>query len=418
MMIQCPACKAQAKLPDSKEGAKVRCPECSRVYVARARGRGQAKSVDPTRYVIFGGAAVVLFVMWMVMKGSPSKTPVVMAEVEEAPAPVYVDSTGWDSALVKLARSLHDLVVAESEGVLALLRDRPAVWDFQKNVGSVEGEEQEVRAWAELGRDEQTDFVNQVVNEMLRGLDRELLADWKPYEGWVQSETATEAVVRLRVTNRADATMTDRHVQWTFNAAGGKWLAARWERWISPEEEAAMKAQAPSKIVKRTLSDGSFVIEGKVREVEQIEEVSEEERARIDALCDQLVDLDARPRVRTNANNALVETGKTAIPSLLNKLATIPLETDEQAMQLNLVHLALTEITGYITTFKPHEALGGTLERRESGIKQWFGWYERRFKRFEERKEEEDPLMDLKPRNERERREFEKIKREREQGDG
>ncbi|MFT5154301.1 MAG: putative Zn finger-like uncharacterized protein, partial [Planctomycetota bacterium] len=46
MIIQCPACSTQAKLPESKEGAKVRCSDCGRVYVARPLGT-RTKKEDP-----------------------------------------------------------------------------------------------------------------------------------------------------------------------------------------------------------------------------------------------------------------------------------------------------------------------------------------------------------------------------------
>ena len=81
-------------------------------------------------------------------------------------------------------------------------------------------------------------------------------------------------------------------------------------------------------------------------------------------------------------------------------------------------NLALSDITGYVTTFKVHELLGATRERQESGLKQWFGWYDRKYNRFVERQEqgleEVDALLDqFEPRSEKERREFEKYRAER-----
>ena len=61
MLIQCTSCGAQAKLPDSKEGAKVRCPSCGHVYAARPKGAGRSsRKDDPTKYVIIGGAILGL----------------------------------------------------------------------------------------------------------------------------------------------------------------------------------------------------------------------------------------------------------------------------------------------------------------------------------------------------------------------
>ena len=81
------------------------------------------------------------------------------------------------------------------------------------------------------------------------------------------------------------------------------------------------------------------------------------------------------------------------------------------------LHKVLTEITGYVTTFKAHEALGATDERRSSGVKQWFSWYHRRFKRFEcetapEPVAEGEEELLFEPRTEQERRDYERALRE------
>ena len=58
--------------------------------------------------------------------------------------------------------------------------------------------------------------------------------------------------------------------------------------------------------------------------------------------------------------------------------------------------------------------MGTTKERQDAGLKQWFGWYDRRYRRFEGRKDTaDDPFLDdpdFKPRNERERRDFERAR--------
>ena len=43
------------------------------------------------------------------------------------------------------------------------------------------------------------------------------------------------------------------------------------DAWLLDMHQAAMKAQSPKRITKRTLSDGSLVIEAPVREVEQLD---------------------------------------------------------------------------------------------------------------------------------------------------
>lgn len=431
MIIECPACKSRAKLPDSKEGAKVRCPECERVYVARPRGASAKKGPDPMKiFLIGGGALAVLLIILNFGKKAPP--PVEAAPIVEAePEPeVEVDLTGWDSPPVKLARSIHEFVVAGEDDKILSRIDGGRVWTYRQNpeapqLAPVAGTEEVVatatevdeRAWNELDQGAQAGFVASVAEEFESGPTHDWLADWEPYDGWVISETDDEAVVRLKVASREDAMLPDRHIEWRMGERDGRWRAWYWERWYSEDElAAALRGRRSKKITKKTLSDGSFVIEGQIRAIDHLEETPPEERERIDRLCDELIDLEAAPRVRNGAHDALVEIGRPAIPALLTKLATVPLETEEQAIQLNLVHRALEDITGYETTFDAHAVFGGTQERQESGLKQWFGWYDRKFKRFEEKAPEEDIFQDLAPRNERERKEFEQIKREQEGG--
>jgi hypothetical protein len=236
--------------------------------------------------------------------------------------------------------------------------------------------------------------------------------------------------------NRISGDQTEsRTVEWRLvdrrsaGAPDARWKAAGWNRYFTPEELAALRRKKHKKTTKRTLSDGSLVIEGEIRVIPYEPEVPQAERDRIDALIKQRMDFDARPRVRTEAGAALVATGKPAIPPLLSAIANampvidaaIASGNDEarqlEMIRLGLVHQTLTEMTGYNTTFKPDESLGATKERIESGLKQWFGWYDRKYKKFTGQPTPlDDPLLDdpnWQPRTEKERLEFERARRER-----
>jgi|GEM_PF-1230331 len=447
MIIQCPACKTQAQLPASKEGAKVRCSECERVYVATPLGSRAPSGggFDPTKLVIGVVAAIAIGVIYRVVSKTPDREYVVEEPEQRTRTALEADPTGWDSPYVKLARELFELVAARNEQAVTALIDGENIWR-RRNEGfggpaptgkqdwiaeeeaaaqaaarAAAGEPEpeapptDDRLWALVAGDEQARFLAGVVAELL---DTELVAEWEPFDGWVESEDGFDVVVRLQVSHRVDPGLENRHVEWRFFKRNGRWKAWYWERWYTPDEVNAYRRKRKGKTVKRTLSDGSIVIEGEVRPIPYDDETSIEDRARIDRLCAQLIDLDALPPVRTAANRGLVEIGKPALPPLLTMLAVVPLETEEDAIQLNLVHLALADITGYVTTFKVHELLGATRERQESGLKQWFGWYDRKYRRFEERQEkgleEVDALLDsFEPRSEKERREFERYRAER-----
>ncbi|MCP3919456.1 MAG: hypothetical protein GY711_28290 [bacterium] len=422
MLIQCPACNAQAKLPDNKEGAKVRCSECERVYVARPFGsRGPKKKEDPTKYFIIGGAVLLFAGIMIVTRGSSDNTPVA-AEPEEE---VVEESlpTGWDSPFVKVGRELHEAIFTQNEGKLITGLHPKRVYDRVHAAPEDPPEDWAPAAtWIEVPKGDQVVFMQGIRDELLKGDDFELVGQWKPFDGGVSDESDEDVKIRLRVQHRdASLGLPDRHVEWHLARDGSRWKAYDWFRWISPEEIEKERRARKKKTTKRTLSDGSLVIEGVVRPIPWEDDTPEELRTEVNGLITKMIDLEIPGPEANRARMRVVEIGIPAIPALLSKMAEIPIDTEDQAIQVNLVHMCMSEITGYQTTFKVHELMGTTRERQESGLKQWFGWYDRKWKKFKGsggREEGDDPLWDdpdFKPRNEKERREFERLRHEREQ---
>jgi len=435
MFIECPSCKSRAQIPESKEGAKVRCPECGRVYVARpvgSRGKGQRSTVDPTRYVLIGGGVVLLAIVGVMVSRAKREVapsgPAPVVAAEERPEPSV---TGWSSALVQFAVGLHQQV--EQGNAIQLLSavdfPRAHAWHTARAAAAagegepVAGAAPPAEAWATLDEAARRAFQDALVQAMTEGEYRELLADWVPYDGFVVSEDDQTAVVRLRVHHRSEPSTPDRNVEWRLAKDGSRWRAWAWERWLSPEE--LKVARAPkTKTVKRTLSDGSVVIEGEVTsEIDYHPDTPAELIPQIESAIDRLIDPETLPKELTAARTRLREIGKHAVPGLLKRMGSIPLDSEANLIALNQIHLILQDLTGYATTFEVHVAMGTTEERQDSGVKQWFGWYDKKFKRFwaaaDQVVEEEDPLWDdpdFQPRTEKERREFEKLRAAARQG--
>jgi len=436
MIIECTSCGARAKLPDSKEGAKVRCGECGRVYVAHppgARRGSRARKEDPTKYFIIGGAVLVFGLVMLITNRAKDDPPVVAApepepELDTAPA------RGWDSPHVVFARQLHDLAFSRNTSKLFVLLDFPRIHAHTQAAlaePAAEGAADLAAdlaglSWESLDGASQSAFKNEVVDAFVSDEGEMAVSKWKPYDGDVEAESEDMAIVRVHMQSRSgDPEVFDRWMEWELvRGKDLRWRAWRWERWISPEEQKRERVARAKKTVRKTLSDGSEVIEAEVRvDIEYHEETTPEQIARTESLIDQLIDLDAGPKELTAANKGLEELGKHAVPGLLKRMGGIPLDTEDNAIRLNLIHRSLTEITGYQTTFTVHVAMGGTEERMDSGIKQWFGWYERKWKRFwrdaDKIEEEEDPLWDnpnYKPRNENERRRMEEQRRKNDGG--
>lgn len=402
MIIQCPACGARAKLPDSKEGAKVRCVECERVYVAGVGGKGGGSGRsggDNTGMMIGIGAAVVGVILVFFIqsrKGSDATLPTNEVIAEAPPEEVEVDFTGWDSKLVKRARDLHKYGFASQEYDLQNSVAWPMAWAASQGLSVDGAAPTDISGFSLLSADEVDTYRADTLAAMVSVDKDNLVGNWKPFNGSVVTEGDDIAVVRLDLEPRTEDIGTGtRGITWKLTKDGGTWKAWSWDRFLSAEELKPKKGKRVKNYAKKTLSDGSQVIEGEPGPLPYMESTTPEQQVAIDALIVDLVNLELPARKLTEVKNEIVGYGKHAVPPLLTKfyeLNKIGFDEMDQAIAAQLVHSMLGDITGYVTTFSAHQALGATEERRESGVKQWFGWYNRKFKKFEGRDEAADEL--------------------------
>lgn len=426
MLIECPSCHTRAKLPDSKEGAKVRCPQCSFVYVARAGGAGPARGrsrSSSTPIAVGTGIVVLLFVLVFLMKGDSEAPAPPVTEAPKIQAPPPRDSSGWNSEPVQLVRRIHDDAFARKEFELGRNIDVARAFAVQEaRTAAAEGAPADLPvdrapdagAFAELPADERTTFQLDLLAALQADGDDNLVGAWRPFEGSVVAETDHHATVRVQLAPRDEkAGVALRWMEWRLVRDGERWKAYSWERWISPEEQRAERAARAPRAQRRELSDGSVVYEAEPRPIPYDAHVTPEQRQRIDGLIERLTNLERRDQV--HVRRELTEIGKDAIAPLLTRLyhqIERGLSSDEDASRVALVIGALTDITGFVTTWKPHEALGATKERQESGLRQWFSWYDRKYRRFEVAAEGPDLLDEaLAPKSEAEAREQERYRR-------
>ncbi len=391
MFIECPRCHARAQLPDSKEGAKVRCSECSSVYEALregASGRRKNES-DSQRMLIIGGAAIAaVLILLVVVNGGSSNAnvaPTPPPEVEIEAGPV-VDEYGWGSAVVQGAKAIHDAAGMGNSAALPSRIDAQAAYTFiEARRMASEGEDAAPSIlWDNLSASQQALVPTQIAEGMVHGVDKELVADWLPYHGHAEEDPLGERGVRLvtlEVSHRdVAANHTDQLIQWRMKEVSGRWKAISWARYYP--DGAPRSSAGTGKVTVKTLSDGTKVREGISRVIPYDDGVPQELRNHIDGLIPKVLDL-SLTRERLPFEDELIAIGKPAIAPLLTKLTEIPFVPGEPNQQLEIIHRVLTKITGYENiTFRAAEALGGTTERSESGILQWFGWYDRRYRNF------------------------------------
>ena len=257
-----------------------------------------------------------------------------------------------------------------------------------------------------LPRADRDAVLDAAAEELMRGAAKELVADWKPYDGEVVLDEGDEVTVHLAVVPRDESLgSVKRTVEWRLARDGGRWKAWSWSRIIT-EGELRPERRGLRGVEKVTLSDGSVVIEREPEPLGHLPTTDAELAARIDRLYRTMIDLDLT-REGAAARRELVAIGKPAVPILLTGIYEIPLETRQQTIQVNMIVDALRSITGQSFGWEPMvsegSGVGTTEERRNSAIRQWFAWWYKKGNRFEVA-EKEDALEELMELTDEERR--------------
>src|SRR6187402_3385870 len=245
MLIECPFCHATANLPESKEGAKVRCGGCAKVYVAREKGSKHKGSTGPNPLHIVlaaGGAALALLVIFMATRSDKGAPPAQAAGAPKTPPP-REDLTGWDSVPVKAVRAVYDSATPGNEAGLSVRIDpeRYAARLVEEHAAAVAAgtapEGPAPRTWKELDTLERAELLAAAARGWLEGQGDTVALLWKPYDGRVISESDGDAVVHVNVAGRAGELQTEsRVIEWKLVRRGGDWKVWSWARYVSPEE--------------------------------------------------------------------------------------------------------------------------------------------------------------------------------------
>ncbi len=416
MLIECPRCHARATLPEEKEGSKVRCGECGRVFLAYSPlHKGARTQTVPTWVFVVGltlGGAFLVF-LFVRSKRAP-RAPVAAATEHEGPASLEKKedlALDWSSPPVQTAVRIHEAAFARDENALRSLLHAARIHEREEAAAATENGT--ARAFAELTDSERLDAFQRWTEDLTRGEGRELVAEWRPFDGEVVDLTDTEATVRLAATPRDGSTIEKRTLEWKLAKERGAWKAWSWTRFLSPQEQFGEQRRVESKAIQKVeLSDGSVVFERDPEPLEHLADTPPELRARIDALCGTMTDLDLT-KESSRAQAELIEIGRPALPILLTGLYQTPLDSEANAIKINLIDQALRTITGFDTGFKPQlqegSGVGTTEERQKSSVRQWFAWWYKNQKTFV-KAEQEDALEGLIELTEEEKRWLERHK--------
>ncbi|MEO6711016.1 MAG: hypothetical protein ABI054_12090, partial [Planctomycetota bacterium] len=297
MLIECSFCHATAKIPEDKEGAKVRCSECSKVYVAREKGtkvkRGGANGLQ----IGIGIGAVVVIAVFALMYNNhqskpPPKPPPVVAKEPE----VLVDTSGWDSELVKLVRSVYDAALGANEGMLVKTLDGERIANRLNQADPAKP----AIDFAAMDAVQKEAFLQGFANDMIRGTDENAAFKWKPVDGKVLNYDHLDVIVRVttdqRIEQGSGAIADSRTYDWMLHRTDdrSKWKAWSWERYISADEARALKALNKKKVTQVSLPDGTKLFQAEIRHIDDYPDTTPEVHAQIEQAIATMLDFKLR----------------------------------------------------------------------------------------------------------------------------
>lgn len=409
-------------MPESKLGAKVRCSECGRVYVARERGSsasaGGGKSGESARtrqFLLIGGAGLVVAIGIALAskRGATTATTVVATQAAAAPsAPsAPAESDGFDSPSVQAIVELHR---AAGDGDLDRLRASLSARAIHERMNAASGASTSFDA---LDFEQRNSLLEQAALELASGAAAELVVGLTPYDGQVLERSAESAHVQVD-SSVAGTNGEKRSVRWRLvrepSGPAGRWKAWSWELYVSPEDLAARaRAPKPPAFEQVTLSDGSKVLEREPEPLGHLDDTPPELAQRIDRLYARMIDL-SLTKEASAAQTELVAIGKPAIPILLTGLYEIPLGNEDEVRQVSMIVRALKDLTGQDFGYRPQVAegsgVGTTSERRASAIKQYFAWWYRHHAKFDGPQRDSSGLDKLIPLTDKQKAELERDK--------
>lgn len=412
MLIECTFCKTKAKIPDSKEGAKVKCGNCGKVYVARepgAKGNARPSKSSNTPFVI-GGAVVVGVVVVAILANSGDKPapPPVVAEKPKVEAP-KVDLSGYESSFCKLARDVYDAAYIGNAARLESMIHFPKLVEYRRTLPDGES----LPTWDEMTALQKDDLKTATIEGLMKGDGDEVVAKWRPFNGKVTLEEPANAEVRLEIAGReGDLQLENRNYDWKMALdKDGRWKVYAWTRYISAEEKKAAKVSV-NKEITRVEVDGLSIKQADPRPLPHLDDTPPDVRKRIDELVEKVLDTNLRAKERTKVTADLVDLGKPALPILLTKMYEIQITDDKSLGQITIVHNLLKDITGKQVGFSPLGSGPESDKKRDIAIRQWFAWYLLSGERFENDKKKvgADALEGLVQPTERDKRAMEKDK--------
>lgn len=372
----CPQCGTMYRLTADALDDKMECVECHRVFFPKTTVGKRVQAQDHTKtYMILGGVAVVLVVVFAVM-ASGGKEPAKAPRVEAPRQPVYTPGNHPRTAqVVKWAQAMgsdNRLVIQTHNDVAAL-----------KAKLGVSGDDNAL--FAAIQSHDATRFL------------RELQCESGSLEGDASMTAGTgKAVVYVTPKPGTDdwKKNTRGELLVSFRMDGEQIKVTDWETRMAPVRNPAKgdpsRTFTPNAdIAKPEMVD--FVdstgtarkkTESPPSALPHWQEATPEMREKADkVVADILASADpAAPGglfTRAVLSVKTLEDRKAAVPRILNAMFELYGDVNANNLKLSQLDRALTTITGKITSY-PVENSGDSAkdkEKRESSVRQWFAFW-------------------------------------------
>lgn len=378
--VPCPSCGTEYIIVAERMDDVIDCQECGRAFVpSKASRSGLRKGgANPAQPYLIGAGAVLLFLVVLVIAQSGGDDP---GQQQQQPTA---------EKRVELGRANPRVA-----GVIAFAEAMQSGQRFQIARHTALDEMREFLGIENINGT-RAEINDRVLDALIAHEAMPLLRDTYVASGRVKEADAEadrgKVLLELPFNPGKDKNWDMRSAQLMVDfvldgdeakAAGFAWVTEPQARAAADPSRTRPKVHevlGQAEDVKRVYDGQEVVVrEAEIKPLGHLEDTPDAVRQEIDSLIAQLIDLDAGGHIANRANLALKKIGKPAVPRLLNQMYEIPADSRENILRLRRIVQGLEDLTGQRMGFNPSVVgevnVEQVREKRESALKQWYGWW-------------------------------------------
>lgn len=378
--VACPGCGNAYLVPEAALDRELACKGCGKHFVPRnASAMKGPEPFNAKPYYIGGGILVAIIGVYLVTRSGPAQAaPPAKKETRK------VAVTGIDNPRVRAGRDWGQAIHDDNSFQLASLSD-PQPWRAKLGLDPNVDNSGEAIATAILADPTHSIFKEfDITSAALHAPNMHDQPSGK-VDVFLYPKAEWKGKAAYRKNGKPhgwrDETMT---VTFAFRMDGDKPRIGTWE--ITKPCKMLKKPVlihkthdiiGEAKTVKRNFG-GQMVdaVEAELKPLPHLEDTSEADRKKIDALIEDIISSDPRKPGRAILN--IEEYGRAAMPRLLNKMYETKMDSDESVKQLRRLCQAAERISGQRFGFTSaiETPSGQSLdETRVSALRQWYGYW-------------------------------------------